>query len=48
MGREKNVRLPRIIVGLRDKLLLDYSKLIYDDMVILWLNFLKGITLGEK
>lgn len=45
---EKNARLPRIIVGLRDKLLLDYSKLIYDDMVILWLNFLKEITLGEK
>ena len=43
---EKNQRLPRIILGLKENLLkLDYSKEIYDQRAEEWLNYLRSIVL---
>ena len=45
---KRNVRLPRIFLGLKDKLLLlDYSKELYNTRVQEWLDFLREITLDK-
>lgn len=43
----RNVRTPRIILGLKDKLTLDYSKRLYNEIVEEWLEFLREITISK-
>lgn len=43
----RNVRTPRIILGLKDKLILDYSKRLYNEIVEEWLEFLREITISK-
>lgn len=43
----RNVRIPRIILGLKDKLILDYSKRLYNEIVEEWLEFLREITISK-
>ena len=44
----KNVRTPRIILNLKEKLLImEYSKEIYDKKAKEWLNYIKEITIGN-
>lgn len=48
MLEENNVRLPRVIVDLKERfLLMEYSKEIYDKRANEWLNYLKDITIGN-